>query len=119
VPIFVAVRMPYRHGMPIIAGAGRFTGSDTRYTEHLRTADLSVGTYCIPVGGDDPQRPHTEDEIYVVTAGRATFVEGEHQVPVTVGDTLVVAAGDVHRFVDVTENFAVVVVFAPPEGTRA
>ena len=105
--------------MPIIAGAGRYTGTETRYTEQLRTATLSVGTYCLPVGGVDRQSPHTEDEIYVVTAGQATFVEKEDRVQVGPGDTLFVAAGDEHRFVDITEDFAVVVVFAPPEGSNA
>jgi hypothetical protein len=58
----------------IIKGAGVWAapgdaGND--WVEQLRTAVLSVGTYCIPAGGRDAQNPHTEDEIYVVTAGRA------------------------------------------------
>ena len=64
--------------MAVIETAGQFapdhgTGR-AHYAEHLRSADLSVGTYSIPAGGADGQSPHTEDEIYVVTAGAATFV---------------------------------------------
>lgn len=107
--------------MPVIDSAGRFAhGPDpTRatYVEHLRNAWLSVGTYSIPAGAPDQQSPHTEDEIYVVTAGRATFVDAAGSVPVASGATVFVAAGAEHRFVDVTEDFAAVVVFAPPEDT--
>ena len=58
--------------MQVIGRAGEFTvpsaGEGTAWVEHLRVTDLSVGTYSIPAGGADGQSPHTEDEIYVVTA---------------------------------------------------
>jgi len=108
--------------MPIVEDAGRFAappdGVTPRYVEHLRTADISVGTYSIPAGGVDGQSPHTEDEIYVVTAGRAVFVDAGGRVAVGPGDTLFVAAGAEHRFVEVSEDFAVVVVFGPAEYSR-
>src|SRR5260221_6872167 len=64
--------------MRIIDGAGKFTRADgaTHWVEQLRVPDLSVGTYSIPAGSVDDQAPHTEDEIYVVTTGRATFEAG-------------------------------------------
>jgi mannose-6-phosphate isomerase-like protein (cupin superfamily) len=106
--------------MPIIEGAGRFTaGVRTHWVEHLRTADLSVGTYSIPVGAVDEQTPHTEDEIYVVMAGRAALVDDGGRVEIRAGDTIFVAAGVEHRFVDVIEDLALVVVFAPAEYSRA
>jgi mannose-6-phosphate isomerase-like protein (cupin superfamily) len=108
--------------MPRVDDAGRFTppvAPEHNHTvEHLRTADLSVATYSVPAAGDDVQTPHTEDEVYVVTAGRATFVDSAGAVPVGPGDTLFVAAGVAHRFVDITEDLALVVVFAPPYRTR-
>ncbi|HEX6871349.1 MAG TPA: cupin domain-containing protein [Micromonosporaceae bacterium] len=108
--------------MPILPGAGRFqhpaAPEPNHFDEHLRTADLSVGTYSIPAGGVDDQHPHTEDEIYVVTAGRATFVDAAGAVPVRPGDTIFVGAGEQHRFVDITEDLALVVVFAPPYRSR-
>jgi mannose-6-phosphate isomerase-like protein (cupin superfamily) len=109
--------------MPIVEEAGRFAapseGVAPRYIEHLRTADISVGTYSIPAGGVDPQSPHTEDEVYVVTAGRAVFVDAGGRVAVGPGATLFVPAGAEHRFVEVSADFAVVVVFGPAEGARA
>ncbi len=108
--------------MKLIAGAGTFTSPDgsagTHWVEHLRVPDLSVGTYSIPAGGTDGQRPHTEDEIYVVTAGRATFQAGQDVVAVGPGSVIYVAAGEVHRFTDVTEDLATVVLFAPAEESR-
>ena len=108
--------------MPVIVGAGRFTApvapESTHFDEHLASADLSIGTYSIPAGGMADQTPHTEDEIYVVTAGRATFVDAAGRITVGPGDTIFVAAGAAHRFVDITEDLVLVVVFAPPYGTR-
>src|SRR5215472_3639466 len=105
----------------IIDGAGSFTkGSGApHWVEQLRVPDLSVGTYSIPAGGIDDQRPHTEDEIYVVTTGRATFEGGGKQVAVGPGSVLYVPADEVHRFTDVSEDLATVVIFAPAEETRS
>jgi mannose-6-phosphate isomerase-like protein (cupin superfamily) len=115
--------------MKIISDAGRFTppaGQDgNHWIEQLRAADLSVGTYSVPRGGVDDQVPHTEDEIYVVTAGRAVLrvgSDGEGEVDsaaVGPGSVIYVAAGEEHRFTDVTEDLAAVVLFAPAEGARS
>ncbi len=107
--------------MLVVDGAGAFSGPDapggTHWVEHLAVPDLSVGTYSIPAGGTDEQEPHTEDEIYVVTAGRATFEAGEERVAVGPGAVLYVPAREVHRFTDITEDLAAIVVFAPAEGS--
>lgn len=109
--------------MQLIDGAGRFTNPvppfDTHWAEQFRVPDLSVGTYSIPVGGTDDQEPHTEDEIYVVTAGRAAFESGGKRVEVGPGSVIFVAAGEEHRFTDVVEDLATVVLFAPAEGSRS
>jgi mannose-6-phosphate isomerase-like protein (cupin superfamily) len=105
--------------MRIIDGAGNFTKADgTHWVEHLRVPDLSVGTYSIPADTVDDQTPHTEDEIYVVTTGRAMFEAGGHQVAVGPGSVIYVEAAEVHRFTDVSEDLATVVLFAPAEGSR-
>ncbi|HUA28919.1 MAG TPA: cupin domain-containing protein [Streptosporangiaceae bacterium] len=108
--------------MRVITGAGRYTdpagGELNHWIEHLRVADLSVGSYSIPRGGTDDQVPHTEDEIYVVTAGRAVLRAGTDSAEVGLGSVVFVAAGEEHRFTDITEDLAAIVVFAPAEGTR-
>lgn len=100
-------------------GAGRIdTGTGARYIEHLRRPHLSVGTYSIPAGAPDGQQPHREDEIYIVTAGTATLWTPTGSIPAPTGSVLFVPAGLPHRFVDVDEDFATLVVFGPAEGTR-
>jgi mannose-6-phosphate isomerase-like protein (cupin superfamily) len=106
--------------MEILAGAGTYvatTSSD--WQEHLDVPDLSCGTYSLPAGGSDPQSPHTEDEIYVVTHGRATLWTAGGAVQLGPGDVAFVPAGEEHRFVDIVEDFAVLVVFGPAEYSRA
>ena len=90
-------------------------GEFRRWVEHFRVPALSVGTYRIVAGGTDDQRPHGEDEIYVVQAGRARLVAGDASVAVGPGSVVYVPAGEVHRFVDISEELEVLVVFVPAE----
>ncbi|SEG80468.1 Cupin domain-containing protein [Thermomonospora echinospora] len=107
-------------GMEIIP-VDRCAGPDggAHYVEHLRVEALSVGTYSIPAGGTDPQRPHTEDEVYVVIGGRGAFTGGDRTVPVGPGTVLYVPKHEEHRFHDVTEDLVICVMFAPAEGSAA
>ncbi|MFL6130890.1 MAG: cupin domain-containing protein [Mycobacteriales bacterium] len=104
--------------MEQITRAGRYTppahGDPNHYVEHVRTAALSLGTYSVPAGGVDDQVPHAEDEVYVVLAGRAACTGGGTTVDVGPGSVLFVPAGERHRFHDVVEDLAVLVLFAPP-----
>jgi len=85
------------------------------YLEFLRSEALSAGVYVLDAGAIDGQSPHTEDEIYVVMAGRSRFTAGKATRDVTPGDVLFVPAGVVHQFHDIIEQLQLVVVFAPPE----
>lgn len=110
--------------MQVISGAGMYTGPaaegpGSHWAEQLRVADLSVGTYSVRAGGTDHQVPHTEDEIYVVMSGRATLVAGNEQAVLGPSAVVFVAAGEEHRFTDITEDLAVLVLFAPAEDSRA
>ena len=70
-------------------------------------------------GAEDTQEPHTEDEIYVVTSGRAKFTSSGETIDVAAGSVFFVAAHEVHRFHEITEDLAVLVFFGPAEGARA
>ncbi len=49
------------------------------YAELLRVPALSLGLFLASTGYDDHQYPHAEDEVYVVTEGRAVLdVAGSH-----------------------------------------
>ena len=89
------------------------------YLEFLRVPSLSAGIYVLAAGATDPQRPHTEDEIYYVVRGRGRFHHGDADDPVGAGDVLFVPAREVHRFHDVVDELVLLVVFSPPEGSRA
>lgn len=107
-----------QEGARRIREAGRFTQPEPgkpHWVEHLRSAHLSVGTYSMAPGGPDDQVPHTEDEIYVIATGRGRLVTSSGQIWVAPGHTVYVPAGEPHTFVDITEDFAAIVVFAPPE----
>lgn len=108
--------------MEILKNAGIYTppgSAPNHYVEHLSVADLSVGSYSIPAAGLDDQTPHTEDEIYVVTAGHARIVTPGGSAEVGPGSVIYVPAAEQHQFVDITEDLSLLVVFAPAYGSRA
>jgi mannose-6-phosphate isomerase-like protein (cupin superfamily) len=89
--------------------------SGNPYREFLREPAMSAGLYVLPAGGTDPQKPHHEDEIYYVVRGRARFKVDREDREVSAGSVIYVAAEVDHRFYDVTEELAVLVIFAPAE----
>jgi len=88
------------------------------YLEFLRSREPSVGVYELPSGANDPQRPHTEAEVYYVVSGRATVRVGGEDRPVGPGAVVFVEAGVEHRFHTITEKLTLLVFFAPAEGTN-
>jgi len=85
------------------------------YREFLRVPAMSAGLYVLPAGGTDRQKPHLEDEIYYVIRGRARFKAGSEDREVSAGSVIFVAAEVGHRFYDIAEELAVLVLFAPAE----
>ncbi|MGH3183995.1 MAG: cupin domain-containing protein [Streptosporangiaceae bacterium] len=87
--------------MKVIGDAGTYTppagGDPNHWVVHLDSDDLSLGTYSIPAGGLDDQTPHTEDEIYVVQAGRATLVTPSGNAAVGPGSVVFVPADHPER----------------------
>ena len=91
-----------------------------RYLEFFTASEhLSMGLYSLKVGEPDPQQPHTEDEVYYVVSGRGQIRVAEEDRSVQPGSTIFVGAGVEHRFHSIAENLIVLVVFAPPRGSRA
>ena len=110
------------HGfMRKIESAGTFElPAETKagYREQLRVESMSLGTYCIAAGGTDPQKPHLEDEIYVVVTGRGSFTGGGVTVSVEPGAVIFVPAHEEHRFHDLSEDVSLLVLFSPPHATQ-
>ena len=90
---------------------------DQRWREFLRVPSLSMGLYRLKAGQADEQRPHTEDEVYVVVSGKASFRAGGREQAVAHGSIIFVERAAEHRFVDITEDLTALVFFAPPEGS--
>ena len=87
------------------------------WLEFLRVPSISMGLYCLKVGQADQQRPHTEDEVYYVVSGKASFRAGDEMQAVAPGTLIFVERSVEHRFFDITEDLTVLVFFAPPEGS--
>jgi mannose-6-phosphate isomerase-like protein (cupin superfamily) len=88
-----------------------------RWQEFLRVSSLSMGLYRLKAGQPDEQKPHTEDEVYLVIRGKASFRAGEHEQAVAPGSLIFVERSVEHRFFDITEDLTALVFFAPPEGS--
>jgi mannose-6-phosphate isomerase-like protein (cupin superfamily) len=98
---------------PVVVHASNVAGD--RWAEWVRSGLLSAGVYRVAAGTPDTQTPHDEDEVYVVLRGVAALVVDDVPHPVRAGTLAFVPARMAHRFVDVTEDLEVAVVFAPPE----
>jgi cytidylate kinase len=92
-------------------------GAARHYLEALRSAALSVGLYRLGVGEEDDQRPHGEEEVYLVMEGRARFRMGDMDFDVEPGALFIVPARVEHRFHSIAEDLLLLVFFAPAEGT--
>jgi len=85
-----------------------------RFSVVFEHGSLSVEVYA--PRGNDPQKPHTRDEVYVITSGSGTFLCGDKREPFSHGDLLFVAAGVEHRFEHFTDDLSMWVIFYGPEG---
>ena len=89
--------------------------SGKRYTEFMRVPAMSAGIYALPAGGEDLQQPHAQDEIYYVLGGRSKFTCNGEVIDARPGSFIYVAARADHRFFDIDEDLAIIVLFAPEE----
>jgi mannose-6-phosphate isomerase-like protein (cupin superfamily) len=85
------------------------------YQEFLRVPSISAGLYVLEAGGDDPQRPHQQDEIYYVIAGRAQIRVSGEDCAVQAGSVVFVARHAEHRFHSIEQRLELLVAFAPAE----
>jgi quercetin dioxygenase-like cupin family protein len=88
---------------------------DESYLEFLRVPSMSMGLYVLEAGATDPQQPHTEDEVYVVTGGKAKIRVGNDVHEVKAGSIIYVDAHVKHKFFDIQERLETLVFFASAE----
>lgn len=85
-----------------------------RYKDLMQHGSMRVGLYALRE--DDPQSPHTQDEIYIVASGSGEFFNDGERKPFGPGDIIFVKAGAEHRFENFSEDFQTWVVFWGPDG---
>lgn len=78
----------------------------------IRHGTMRAGLYA---PRQDDQQPHSQDELYIVQAGRARFHRDGEAVEVEAGHLIFVPAHTSHRFEAMTEDFATYVVFWGPD----
>jgi mannose-6-phosphate isomerase-like protein (cupin superfamily) len=104
-----------RHQLTISEGFRRLPGpGGERSVELFRHGSLSIELYA--PRGQDPQSPHTRDEVYAVVRGNGQFRNGPDRHRFGPGDVLFVPAGVEHRFEEFTDDLVVWVFFYGPEG---
>jgi mannose-6-phosphate isomerase-like protein (cupin superfamily) len=85
-----------------------------RFVRALAHGSMSVELY-VPVG-EDPQKPHDQDELYFIHRGRGVLRIDRERYTFGPADCFFVAAGIDHRFEQFGDDFAAWVVFWGPTG---
>ena len=85
-----------------------------RFHIGLERGSLKVELY-VP-RGEDLQKPHEQDECYIVTRGNGQFEMGKESVDFKPGDFLFVPAGIPHRFINFGDKMEAWVIFYGPPG---
>ena len=82
------------------------------YLRFLDRKSMSMGIYELPVGADDKQQPHDEDEVYYVLGGKGDLIVEEDKIAVKEGSIVFVAANKKHKFVNIEETLTLLVFFS-------
>ena len=85
-----------------------------RFTTVMRNGSMTVEYYAPQ--HLDLQKPHQQDELYIIANGSGIFYRNKETVACKTGDVLFVPAGMEHRFENFTTDFATWVIFYGPEG---
>jgi mannose-6-phosphate isomerase-like protein (cupin superfamily) len=88
-----------------------------RFTALIRQGTMTIEYYAPKY--IDQQNAHSQDEIYVIATGNATFFRNGERVQCKSGDVLFVPALMEHRFEIFSDDFATWVIFYGKEGGEA
>jgi mannose-6-phosphate isomerase-like protein (cupin superfamily) len=69
--------------------------------------------------GTDNQSPHTQDEIYIISCGSASFDRNGVTVLCKANDVLFVPKGMPHKFFDMSDDFGTWVIFYGEESAES
>jgi mannose-6-phosphate isomerase-like protein (cupin superfamily) len=100
-----------------VAAHAKLAAAPGAFVELLRHGSMSIELYAPK--GHDPQKPHAQDELYVVLSGSGMFFKAGERHPFGPGDMIFVEAGLEHRFENFGDDFATWVIFYGPKGGEA
>ncbi len=80
---------------------------------HQILRERSMRAVIYTPGEEDTQKPHFEDEVYLIVRGTGTLWVGRESFDCGPGDLLYVEAFKAHRFEDYSDDFTVYAVFGP------
>lgn len=106
------------HRYPV-AGAAETARANPDDPYHVVLTHGSWEMGCYTPIGEDLQKPHDQDEAYVVVDGRGRFECDGETSDFGPGDLLFVPAGADHRFLDFEDDLVVWVIFAGRRGGEA
>jgi hypothetical protein len=92
--------------------------SGDRWLQFLDVDSMYCGIYHLPAGCRDDQRPHPDDEVYLVQKGRSKFHIDGAEIDVAAGAVLFVPAGAKHYFHDIFEDVTMLVFFSRSTANR-
>lgn len=84
------------------------------FKEVLKNGSLLVEIY--KPDEEDLQKPHDQDELYVIISGTGNFILESEKFDFQTGDLFFVPAGKEHRFENFTDDFSTWVIFYGPKG---
>ena len=88
-----------------------------RFASGFKHGSMSVELYAPQ--GQDPQKPHEQDELYFIIKGFSRLLIGEKEFECAPGDAFFVKAGEKHHFLEFSDDFKTWVVFWGPKGGKA
>jgi len=97
--------------IPLDEASARIPGHPAAHAATLLERGKLIVKLSIPGEHIDNQKPHEQDEIYVVIRGRGVFFHDGQRNEFGPGDLIFVAAGTEHRFEDYSADLAVWVIF--------
>ena len=83
--------------------------TQNRFAVLMKQGSMSVEYYA-PLKTDG-QKPHKQDELYIIASGSGTFQRGKKSVECKTGDVLFVPANIEHCFKNFSNDFATWVIF--------
>ena len=79
------------------------------FTVMMKHGNMSIEYFAPKI--TDSQKPHSQDELYLIISGQSEFYRNGEVINCSKGDVIFVPAGMEHHFVNFSDDFATWVIF--------